>query len=336
MRVKGPSLPYDPTYHLLWRVDKIHAVVKSEHPDVLEIHSPYVAAAAALTQPRTTFGVRTFQWHADFIDTYLREILKTRLHSSELSDALLQPLWAMVRKISSGCDATFVASQWQMEKLEAHDVPNLVHQPFGVEGNVFSPSRASDRVREQWLGGRPKETTLLVGVGRFAVEKHWHVVIDAFAELRKKREAVLVLFGDGPERKKIEAQIAGRNDVFLPGFEKDREKLGAALASADALVHSCPFETFGLSIAEALQAGLPVVVPDQGGAFEFADPSCAEVYSALNSSGCARAIERVLKRDRDELRESAVRFASALPTEHDYFRNRIDLYQELIDRRRHT
>lgn len=336
MRVKGPSLPYDPTYHLLWRVDKIHAVVKAEHPDVLEIHSPYVAAASALTQSRRTFGVRTFQWHADFIDTYLREMLKTRLRSSELSDSILQPLWAMVKRIASGCDATFVASQWQMEKLESHGVPRLIHQPFGVEGNVFNPANASTRVREQWLGGRPNETTLLVGVGRFAVEKHWHVVLDAFIELRKKRDAVLVLFGDGPERKKMEARVAGRNDVHLPGFEKDRQRLGAALASADALVHSCPFETFGLSIAEALQAGLPVVVPDQGGAFEFADPSCAEVYSALNANGCARAIERILKRDRRELRENAVRFASALPTENDYFKKRIDLYEELIDRKRHT
>ena len=45
IRIGGPSLPYDPTYHLLWRVDKVRALVERERPDVLEIDSPYVAAA---------------------------------------------------------------------------------------------------------------------------------------------------------------------------------------------------------------------------------------------------------------------------------------------------
>ena len=44
--------PYDPTYHLLWRCDKIRAIVARERPDVLEIHSPYIAAASALACAR--------------------------------------------------------------------------------------------------------------------------------------------------------------------------------------------------------------------------------------------------------------------------------------------
>ena len=50
IRVAGPAMPYDPTYHFLVRVDKIHAIFKAERPDILEIHSPYVAALAALTE----------------------------------------------------------------------------------------------------------------------------------------------------------------------------------------------------------------------------------------------------------------------------------------------
>mgnify|MGYP002371138017 CR=1 FL=1 len=70
IRVAGPAMPYDPTYHFLVRVDKIHAIFKAERPDILEIHSPYVAALAALTAPKGSYRVRTFQWHSDFIDTY--------------------------------------------------------------------------------------------------------------------------------------------------------------------------------------------------------------------------------------------------------------------------
>ena len=38
------------------------------------------------------------------------------------------------------------------------------------------------------------------------------------------------------------------------------------LAQADLLVHLCPVEPFGLTILEAMAAGVPVLVPDSGGA----------------------------------------------------------------------
>src|SRR5262249_22814313 len=109
-------------YHLLWRVDKIRALVERERPDVLEIHSPYVAAASALACPRDWFGVRTFCWHSDFIDTYLRVMLEEHM-ASRPATRLLEPLWAMVRTIGRGCDATFVAARWQREKLAGHGIP---------------------------------------------------------------------------------------------------------------------------------------------------------------------------------------------------------------------
>ena len=75
---------------------------------------------------------------------------------------------------------------------------------------------------------------------------------------------MLVLYGDGPERARLEARAP--HGVRFAGFEQDRDRLAAALASADVLVHGCPYETFGLGVAEAVACGLPVVVPDAGGA----------------------------------------------------------------------
>lgn len=44
------------------------------------------------------------------------------------------------------------------------------------------------------------------------------------------------------------------------------------LAQADLLVHTCPTEPFGLAILEAFRAGVPVLVPDTGGAAELVRP----------------------------------------------------------------
>ena len=49
------------------------------------------------------------------------------------------------------------------------------------------------------------------------------------------------------------------------GSSRTGSRLAAALASADVLVHGCPYETFGLGVAEAVACGLPVVVPDARG-----------------------------------------------------------------------
>jgi glycosyltransferase involved in cell wall biosynthesis len=61
------------------------------------------------------------------------------------------------------------------------------------------------------------------------------VVLDAFLALRERRNAVLALFGDGPERAAMEARVKGRDDVRFLGFVRDRDQLAASLASADAL-----------------------------------------------------------------------------------------------------
>jgi alpha-1,6-mannosyltransferase len=333
VRFGGPSLPYDPTYHLLWRLDKVRALVERERPDVLEIHSPYLAAAAAMSVPRACFGIRVFTWHSDFIDTYLRVMIE-RHATPRLASALLEPLWTMVRGIARTCDATFVASRWQAEKLTSHGVARVIQVPFGIERGTFDPSRRNENRRRALLGPGREGWPLLVGVGRFAVEKRWDVVIDAFVQLRASRNAVLVLFGDGPERTKMEALVRGRDDVRFAGFERDRTLLAEALASADALVHGCPYETFGLSIAEAMSAGLPVVVPDEGGAAELVDDDCGETYTSLDASDCARAIARILARDATSLRTAALDAAARLPNVQEQFAKTFDAYRALLSERR--
>ena len=116
IRIAGPSFPYDPNYHLLWRIDKVRSIIRRERPDVLEIDSPYAAAAACATLPRRHFGIRTLVWHADFIDTYLRVTLERRASLRGVAaDRVLEPLWAMVRLLAGRCDATFVAARWVAE-----------------------------------------------------------------------------------------------------------------------------------------------------------------------------------------------------------------------------
>jgi alpha-1,6-mannosyltransferase len=318
LQFAGPALPYDPTYHLLCRFDKIRARLRAESPDVIEAHSPYLATAAVVMAGRGASPVRTAFWHADHIGTYLEPWLGN----------LSRPLFWAVRALLAPFDTTFVGGLAQARKLRAIGVENVEHVPFGVDSATFHPGARSATERRRLLGDAPPDAALLVGVGRFAFEKRWDVVIDAFARVRERRPAVLVLFGDGPERAKLERRAPP--GVHFAGFQTDRTQLAAAMASADGLVHGCGRETFGLSVAEAVACGLPVVVPDAGGAAESADPSCGQLYASEDADACAAAILRLLAQDPGELRARAIEASGRVPTAAGHIRQVLSVYDSLL------
>jgi alpha-1,6-mannosyltransferase len=315
-RLGGPTMPYDPTYHFLWRPDKIRALVAAENPDVLEVHSPYVAAVGALMSSPRSFGIRTFFWHSDFIDTYKRVLGAMRPRFAPLLENVAVPLWAWVRRIADGCAATFCASDWQARKLGEHGV-KATRIPFGVDKDVFR------------VVSEPTHARSFVAVGRLAVEKQWDVVIDAFGRIVERHpDASLTVFGDGPERARLERQATGMN-VRFSGFDRDRKALARALGQSRALLHGCPHETFGIAVAEAVACGTPVVVPDEGGAAELAHETHSEKYRAGDANACAAAIERLLARDEATLRTAAADAARSILSVREHFDRLLDHYRSL-------
>lgn len=330
-RIGGPTLPYDSNYHLLWRLDKARKVVMLEKPDVFQINSPYLAAILQRGLKAENVGIKTLWWHADVIDTYAVERLRP-FWGPARSEAIARPLWALVRAITAGCDATFAASQHQVDKLLAHGAPRVRLLPFGIDKELFSPRARRDAWRASAFPS-PSDAPIFVAMGRLSVEKHWPVVLEGFARFRAGREARLIIFGDGPERAALERRFAQRDDVRFMGFERDPHQIATALASADAFVHGCPFETFGLSVAQAVACGLPVVVPDQGGAAELARPSFAEFYPAGDAGACAAALERLCLRDAAALRDGALRARASIVGAVEQVEHTVEVYRELLARR---
>jgi alpha-1,6-mannosyltransferase len=77
IRYRAPVMPYDPTYHVPFRVDRMASIVRAEKPDVLQVSTPFVPAwvAAALRN----VPVRAYVHHADPIGCYLRPLARQRL-----------------------------------------------------------------------------------------------------------------------------------------------------------------------------------------------------------------------------------------------------------------
>jgi alpha-1,6-mannosyltransferase len=177
----------------------------------------------------------------------------------------------------------------------------------------------------------PPEATLLLGVGRLFAEKRWPMIVDACLSASHTRPLGLVIIGDGRDRDKIVRHIGGNPHIHLLAPIADRTLLATVMASADALVHGSSAETFGLVVAEAAASGLPLIVPDEGGAAFLATPETGEHYVAGDTASFTDAIHRLLDRDPAVLRAAAVKSAASAPTIDSHFEALFGHYSQLTE-----
>jgi alpha-1,6-mannosyltransferase len=309
--VKGPPMPFDPRYYVLWNERKVHALLDRVAPDIVEGSSPWSGGwfAARWKDRRPVPAKRAFIFHQDPVAVYPHTLLDRWLEPARI-DRLFGPYWGWLRALSSHYDRTIVAGQWLADRLASFGVQAPVSVPFGIDKDRFSPSLADPLVKSQWLqqcGIDDPDAPLWVAISRLHPEKRVPVLLDAFRRARQDRPMGLVLIGDGPMHRQVARDVARTPGAVHAGFLEDRTLLARTLASADGFLHGSAAETFGLVVAEAIASGLPLVVPNRGGAFELAHPSWAEVYATGDASACAAAMRRLLARDRGSLRLALAR-----------------------------
>jgi alpha-1,6-mannosyltransferase len=137
----------------------------------------------------------------------------------------------------------------------------------------------------------------LIGVGRVAPEKRWPMVVDAVTRAGFDQPTGLMLIGDGRERDAIARAAFGNPHIRLVQPVRDRAMLARILASSDALVHGCEAETFCMAAAEARASGLPVIVPDSGGARDHWGEGHGALYRGGDGEALARALTGFLSDD---------------------------------------
>jgi alpha-1,6-mannosyltransferase len=223
---------------------------------------------------------------AGFYHSNLPQIISRRLGRA-LSEPLLKQY---VRWLYNGFDVVFAPSRVMCNYLADIGVRHAVHQPLGVDVDVFHPRRRTDTLRAQL--GLAADARVLVFAGRFAEEKNLPLLYQAFARLGKPYH--LLLIGGGRT-----AQPA-RHVTMLP-YRKDSVELASWIASADALVHAGDKETFGLVTLEAMACGRPVIAARAGAFPEYVDESVGLLAEPGSATSMAEAIAALYERDLDAL-----------------------------------
>lgn len=167
---------------------------------------------------------------------------------------------------------------WVCKKADAVMVPSKylagIVKGWGVSeseikviynGVDFKPAGFSKEETRNKIG---IHGNIILSIGRLVPWKGFRMLIKIMPRiLELKQFARLVIVGDGPDKKALEAMVKNMGlgqKVFLVG-KKSKEELALYLAAADIFVLNSGYEGFSHQILEAMIAGVPVIASVAGG-----------------------------------------------------------------------
>ncbi|QXP87874.1 glycosyltransferase family 4 protein [Methylococcus capsulatus] len=169
------------------------------------------------------------------------------------------------KRLLNGTGVRFVAvSEFVRERLLAHGVTET---DIEVCEN-FLPDRQ--------IAAAPRRPAFREGVR--------NVVVVSRVDPIKRIDLLFDCLDRHPALERLDFRICGTGwdlEVLRARAEKDHpnvvfegfsDRVPQILAESDLLLHLCPCEPFGLAILEAMAAGVPVLVPDTGGAASLIEP----------------------------------------------------------------
>jgi len=267
--------------------------------DVVHIHTLFSFPQFAAYRQAIRHGIPYIVAPCGALDPYLRR-------HGWLRKAIVHVLWQ--RDMLNRASALHLRSEEEVSLVAdvAPAVPRVVISN-GIRCAEYSELPSGSEFRRRYLGG--DDGPLVMNIGRLSYKKGLDILIRAFAILSKDVPGCwLAIVGPDDEGLTPQLQALAEREgiasrVVFTGMLRGDDKL-AALASADVWALSSHSENFGIVVAEALAAGLPVVIsPAVNIAPDIAEAG-AGVVCELTAQAFAAEITALLLND---LRRAALR-----------------------------
>jgi trehalose synthase len=213
-------------------------------------------------------------------------------------------MWRYLRAWVDRFDAVIVSDRDYRQRVSP---PQLVFMPainpFNIKNREMTEAEVNSRLAHYKI---PTDLPLVVQVSRFDPWKDPEGVIEAFRLARKKVDATLVLLGnfatDDPEGAKIYESLAGcREDrILVLACGDDTALVNSLQRRAAVVLQKSLREGFGLTVAEAMWKGTPVIGGRVGGIRRQIDDG----VDGFLVSSIAQAADRIVQLVKDpHLRE---------------------------------
>jgi glycosyltransferase involved in cell wall biosynthesis len=226
-------------------------------------------------------------------------------HQSRLAERLWPPL---LRTFYPWAAAVVAVSRGAADDLAStaglpRDKVEVVYNPVITPAMMALAGQIPDH---PWFAaGQPP---VILGIGRLTRQKDFPTLIRAFAELRRNRNAHLMILGEGEDRPALETlvtELGLAENVALPGF---RENAIAYIAGSALFVLSSAWEGLPTVLIEALAVGTRVVSTDcpSGPREILQDGRLGSLVPVGNPAALAEAMIGVLDRPRDPVPRDAL------------------------------
>ena len=195
------------------------------------------------------------------------------LHSTSLGGAGATLRMLAFVPVARRCDALVYVSEvqrryWTQRGLGARSV-RVIHNGVATECYAVATS-AEKAAAKAWFGWDARDRVFGVAAA-MRPEKNLVQLVDALAALRAGGlSARLLIIGDGPERRRVEAHARALNvldSLAVTGLQADVRPFLAALDVG--ALPSIAVETLSLFALEAMASGVPMVMSQIGGAAEI-------------------------------------------------------------------
>lgn len=198
-------------------------------------------------------------------------------------------------------DILICNSQWTKDQLVLYKVkPEIVKVlPYAIGTDFF-------RVNNSGTAQNRGDTKVFLWLGRIDPRKRLDLLLKAYALVLQERQDVKLKIvgriGYAKGYKKLIDNFEFPNHIeYQPHI--DRLKVPELMAQCDILVQPSEGENFGLSVAEALCYGLPVIVGPTNGTKDYINPS-SFIFEAYNPESLKETMLQAIQaveQDRDKL-----------------------------------
>jgi len=251
------------------------------HVDVVDYFNKMYFGGLVAPERVTRAFERIRPWAGWAVPDVLRLVFEKQRQAVKHSRRLVVPSRAMIETLRR-CYRTLNGSGASLESRA------MVVPWGGWDEEIDAPAaraRAEELKRHFQLG--PK-TRVLMTLSRLSPEKGIHLLLDALSRFERSGRGPedLCLFvcgeaafmsGTSYERRlrKLASRLR-RFRVFFPGYVCGAEK-HAFLSLAELFVSPSVHDSYGLTVVEALRAGVPVLASDHHGVREiFSEPGAAD------------------------------------------------------------
>ena len=325
--IPSPRFPLDRNYFYFESDAVIHAALDREAPDFVEASSPWASATAVAEWPGP--APRALIMHADPLSAFAYRWLENVV-SRRTIDKGFDWFWRHLRRLDAAFDTVICASPSYTRRLTEGGMTRVITLPMGVQPDLFSPTLRDTDLRKRLLDRcQIAETgTLLLGVGRLSPDKRWPMLIAGAVAAGYSRPIGMVIVGDGLGRAPVVRAAGDNPHVQLLSPITDRPAIAQLYASADLLIAGSGAETFGMVMAEARASGLPIIVPNEGAAYDQLVPGAGLAYASGDAASVAMTIGAAITQC-PALRANAIAGAANVPTMDMHFANLFAEYERI-------